>query len=110
MAYPAATPSLLAIAAPVLIVLTAFRALIGAARRPDGKRVRQMGAVAVVLATLVSALALWSEDVVLTLPAGALWRGDLLPFLLGDLAILAMVWTLAALMTIRLARRFGARP
>lgn len=99
----------LMLAMPVLMIVTAIKALAGAARKPSGKT-GQIAFALVVLGALAGALVLWSENIVLTLPGGAdrVFGGKLAPYLLGDLVIHVALWTAIAWGVIRFARRKGA--
>lgn len=101
----------LMLAMPVLMIITAIRALAGAARKPRGKT-GQIGFALVFLGSLAGALVLWSENIVLTLPGGAdrVFGAELAPYLLGDLMIHAALWTAIALGVVRFARRNGVQP
>ncbi|MFC0279523.1 hypothetical protein ACFOHK_02350 [Falsigemmobacter intermedius] len=102
--------SLLAIAMPLMMILTAFRALIEAARRKGG-RVTTPALVLVFLGALSSAMAFWWNDRVLSKPASFdAWGGGLLPWLALDYLLWLLLWSALAAATIRLARRKGEVP
>ena len=99
--------SLLAIAMPLMMIFTAFRALRSAAQRGRGG-VLTPALVLVFLGALSSALALWWEEIILTLPAGSgAWGGGLLPYLAADLLLWMAVWSAIAWVTVVLSRRGG---
>ena len=102
-----AMPGWMTMAVPLMLVLGVMRALYAAAQR-KGRSAGFAASVAVFVGTWISALALWSANYVLTLPGhDALRVSGYGLYLLGDLAVLALLWTLLAWGLVRLARARG---
>ncbi|RRH78482.1 hypothetical protein EG244_00565 [Falsigemmobacter faecalis] len=102
--------SFLAIAMPLMMLVTAFRALVEAAGRKGG-RVTTPALVLVFLGALSSAMVFWWEDVVLSKPSGSdAFGGGLLPFLAADLLLWLALWSAVAVLTVRFVRRKGRQP
>lgn len=99
------TPSWMLLALPLMMIVTTLKALIGAARRPKG-RFGLIGAAFVVIASLSSAIVLWSNDFILTLGGfGDHFGRPLILFLLGDLILHGVFWTVVAKLCVMIARR-----
>lgn len=97
--------ALLAIAVPLMMIVTAFRALVAAARRRGGQ-VLTPALLLVFMGALSSGLVFWWEDVVLTKPAASMaYGGELLPFIAADFLLWLVVWSALAIVTVRIARR-----
>ena len=97
-------PEWLTMAMPVLLVLGVLRALYGAAQR-KGKSAGFPAAVAVFVGTWITALSLWSLNYVVTLPGHDVLKVSRYgSYLLGDLALLAVIWAGIVWVLIRVAR------
>lgn len=101
-----AMPGWVMLAVPVMLMLTAGRALVAAARKPGGTT--RSAAIALAgIGTLTTALILWSENIVLSLGGDAsAYFGGLLPWLLGDLILLGVIWAGLAALVVRAARHW----
>lgn len=105
----AAMPGWVMLLLPVMLIFTAGKALVAAARKPGG-RVQGAGAMLTVIGAVATALLLWSENIVLTLGGDTSgYFGGLGRWLLADLVLLGALWGGVAALLVRLARRWRER-
>lgn len=96
------------IAMPLMMLVTAIKALVSAARKPTGGRTAGPRALVIGLGALSCGVGLWSQNILLSQPFGTeAYGAELLPWLALDLCLLAIAWALIARVVIHFARRLG---
>lgn len=104
----AAMPGWVMLLLPVMLIFTAGKAMVTAARKP-GARPQGAATVLAGIGAISTALLLWAENIVISLGGDAsAYYGGLLPWLLADILLLGTVWAGIAWLVIQLARRRGA--